>query len=204
MRQKLRLTIVIGAACAGLAVVIPAVALGTGGGGSAPPQSASSVTAIGPVTSSTPGGVDPITQARIRTLNAEEVGAAILGNRSIGSARTLTTTVDRKHLYLVPTTAGKVCLDLEGSAEGWFDPLSRANPVLFAAVDDDGPGGIGPTVFGVAMDGVRSVTFTAGGTAYVVPVAQNVFAFHGAASMSVESVSARSAMFADGSEQALR
>ena len=203
MRQKLRLTLAIGVVGAALAVGIPAVALGTGGMRTAA-QDTSPVPAVGPVTSSQATGVDPATETMLRTLNEQGVGAAVLGKRLLDGARTLSTTIDGKHLYLVPTETGKVCLDLEDSSEGWFDPVSQANPVLLAAEDDDGPGGVGPTVYGVAMDGVRSVTFTAGGDRHVVPVTQNVFVFHGDAKMSVESVTAISATFSDGTEQLLR
>lgn len=203
MRQKLRLTSVVGVACAALAVGIPAVALGTGGANT-PSQAPSPVPGVGPVTSSQAGGLDPSTETRIRTLNEQGVGASVLGNRLLGGARTLSTTIDGKHLYLVPTERGKVCLDFENSSEGWFDPLSQTNPVLLAAEDDDGPGGVGPTVYGVAMDGVRSVTFSAGGDRLVVPATGNVLVFHGDSKMSVESVTAISVTFNDGTEQPLR
>jgi hypothetical protein len=203
MRQMFGRGVAVGLAFAAVAVGIPTVALAIRGADGAS-QPRRPVQAIGPVSSSQAAGLDRVTATTLRMLNQRGIGAAILGKRSLTEARTLSTTVDGRRLYLVPTETGKVCLYLEGSVEAWFDPISPANPALLVAEDRDGPGGVGPTVYGVAMDGVRSVTFAAGGDRQVVPVIGNVFVFHGDPEVSADSVTAISATLNDGTDLSLR
>jgi hypothetical protein len=199
MGKKLRIGVV-AVGCAVLATGISAVAVGNGGAKAAGAPTPS----IGPVSSSQAGRLDASTLARIQALNNKGVGAALLGQRLIADARTLPTRVDGYQLYLVPTETGKLCLGLGNSLEAWFDPLSQTHPVLSAAVDDDGPGGVGPTVYGVATDGVGSVTFSIDGAQHTVPVTGNVFVFHGASEAIFDSIAPVSATFANGKVQALK
>lgn len=203
MRQRFGRGLGIGVACAAVAVGIPTIALAIRST-DAPSQPPSPVQAIGLVTSSQASGLDPATATTLRMLNERGLGAAVLGKRLLTEARTLPTTISGKRLYLVPTETGKLCLYLEGSVEAWFDPVSQANPALLVAEDRDGPGGVGPTVYGVAMDGVRTVTFTAGGDRHVVPVTGNVFVFRGDSETSAGSVMAISATLDDGTDLSLR
>lgn len=203
MRQRLGRRVAVGFACAAVAVGVPTVALAIRGA-DAPSQPPSPVQTIGLVESSQASGLDPATAATLRMLNERGLGAAVLGKRLLAEARILPTTINGKRLYLVPTETGKLCLHLEGSGEAWFDPISQANPALLVAEDSDGPGGVGATVYGVAMDGVRSVTFTAGGNRHVVPVTGNVFVFHGDSETSAGLVDAISATLNDGTALSLR
>jgi len=188
---------VVAVVTAALAIAIPALAGNSAAKSVAGPS-------IGAVASSHLGGLDAATVADIQTLNQRGVGAAVLGRRLVADARTLPTRVDGDQLYLVPTETGKVAFGLGNSLEEWVDPLSSTHPVLFAASDDDGPGGAGPTGYGVAIDGVSSVTLTIDGSQKTVPVAGNVFVFHGASDASFTSIAPVSANFANGTEQALK
>jgi hypothetical protein len=70
--------------------------------------------------------------------------------------------------------------------------------VLFVVTDPDGPGGVGPTAYGVATDGVESVSFTEDNKVHTVPVNGNLFAFSGASSANVGDFTSVVANFADG------
>lgn len=200
-RQKLRIGVgVVAVVSAAVAISISALAVGSYNAKAA----ASPTPSIGPVSSIQAGRVDTATLAEMRALNNQGVGAALLGQRLIADARTLPTRVDGHQLYLVPTETGKLCLGLGNSLEEWFDPLSQTHPVLFAATDGDGPGGVGPTVFGVAIDGVSSITLTIDGALATVPVAGNVFVFHGEPTARFESIAPVSATFANGTVQTLK
>jgi hypothetical protein len=176
-------------------VTVVAVAVGATGGSS---QSATSPPGIGLVTSAQVGGLDAGTAATLRTENTVGLGSAVLGQRLLSRARTVPATINGLHLYLVPTDKGKLCVYLEASGESCTDALSSANPVHLIAEDRDGPGGAGPIVFGVAMDGVRSVTFTIGGQSQTVAVNGNSFEFQGTSDTDITSVLPISATLADG------
>lgn len=202
MRKGFRRGIAIGAVTLAVAVGIP-IGLSIRVA-NAPSQATSSNPGIGLVTSSYESALDPKTATTLRMLNERGFGAAALGKRSLTEARTVSTTVGGRRLYLVPTENGKLCLFLEESGEACSEPISPANPAQVVVEDRDGPGGVGPTVFGVAMDGVRSVTFAAGGDRHVVPVTGNTFVFRGNSEMSAGSVLAISATLDDGTTLPLR
>jgi hypothetical protein len=184
---------------AALAIGVSAIAAGNSGAKGDTPTAS-----IGTVSSSQAGGLDTATLAAIQALNKRGVGAAVLGQRLIADARTLPTRVDGQQLYLIPTATGKLSFGLGNSLEEWVDPLSQTHPVLVAAKDDDGPGGIGPTVFGVAVDGVSSVAITIDGAQATIPVTGNVFVFRGDSDANFESIAPVSATFANGTVQALK
>ncbi|HLA13684.1 MAG TPA: hypothetical protein VJZ25_01550 [Gemmatimonadaceae bacterium] len=203
MRHRFGRRIAVGGACVAVAVGIPTVALAIRVA-NAPSPAASPIQGIGLVTSSQERGLDPRTAATLRMLNDRGLGAAALGKRLLTEARTVSTRISGKRLYLVPTETGKLCLFLEESGEACSEPLSQANPAQVVVEDRDGPGGVGPTVFGVAIDGVRSVTFAADGDRHVVPVTGNAFVFRGNSEMSAGSVLAVSATLDDGRVLSLR
>ena len=199
--KKLRIGVgVVAVVSAALAIGVSAIAAGKSGAKAADAPTPS----IGAVSSSQAGGLDAATLAAIQVLNKQGVGAAVLGQRLIADARTLPTRVDGQQLYLVPTETGKLGFGLGNSLEEWVDPLSQTHPVLAAAKDNDGPGGVGPTVYGVAVDGVSSVTITIDGAQKTVPVTGNVFVFHGESDANFESIAPVSAIFANGTVQALK
>lgn len=199
MRQNLNRWAAIGAACTALAVGGPALALAVRDASSAPP-SGSPFQGIGSVTPapSGQGVVDSKTAATLRALNERGSGRSVLGSQLVGEARTLPTPINGKRLYLIPTETGMLCAFLEGGAEACTRPLSDERPALAIAMDDDGPGGVGPTVFGVAIDGVRTISFTAAGARQVAAVSGNVFAFEGGSMMSAAALSGLTATFDDG------
>jgi hypothetical protein len=131
-------------------------------------------------------------------LNEEGIGRDVIGVQTVGAARLLTTLANTKRPYLIPTEAGKICLVLEGGNEACTDPLTASTPAMVVTVDADGPGGTGPLVFGVAMDGVRAVSFSATDSRSVVPVVDNVFSIQGDSAMTAASVSEPTATFDDG------
>ncbi len=203
MKPRFRRGFAIGAVCATVAVGIPAVALAIRGA-NAPSAPATANQPIGLVTSAEKSAVDPRTAATLGMLNDRGHAAAAVGKRLVNDARTLPMTISGKRLYLVPTGKGKLCLFLEGSGETCSDRLSQANPALIVAEDDDGPGGVGPTVYGVAMDGVRSVTIAIGGERHVIPVTANAFVFRGDSAATAASLLAMSAARDDGTTLSLR
>jgi hypothetical protein len=95
-RNTLRMGVGVVAACAALAAGISALVVGNDGATAANAPTPS----IGPVSSSQPGGLDAATLAGVQALNREGVGAALLGQRLIGDARSLPTRVDGYQLYL--------------------------------------------------------------------------------------------------------
>lgn len=198
MMSNRRRIVVAALVCTSLAVVVSAFAVASSG------AKAIVSSSVGPVSSSRAGGLDAASRTHIEALNGRGVGDAVLGQRLIAEARTLPTRVDGWQLYLVPTKKGKLSFGLGSSLEEWFDPLSQTHPVLFAATDDDGPGGVGATVYGVAIDGVTSILLTIGGAQKTVPVSGNVFVFHGDPAADFSSIAPISATFADGTVQALR
>jgi hypothetical protein len=69
-------------------------------------------------------------------------------------------------------------------------PLSATAPAVFAVFDPDAVEGAGPIAFGVAADGVRSVSFTVGARKQTVPVNGNLFSFAGDPSTTTDDYSA--------------
>jgi hypothetical protein len=126
--------------------------------------------------------VDPRSWATLQELNARGLGERALGEQLIADARVMPTTVDGKALYLIPTARGGLCTFLEGGIETCGAPLSDTNPAVIIAVDDDGPGGVGPMVFGVAQDGIDSITIKVSGQRLSVTVNRNVFEYHATSS----------------------
>jgi hypothetical protein len=197
MRQRFGRGIVFGAALVAVAVGVPAVALAIQGPNT-PQQPPTPIRGVGAVTSSQPSELDQRTASTLSMLNDRGLGAAALGKRLLAEARTLATTVNGRRLYLVPTEAGKLCTYLQDSGEACTEPLSRANPAQIVVEDRDGPGGAGPIVFGVTMDGVRSVTFAVAGQRHVVAASGNAFVFRGTSEMSAAEVLGVSATLDDG------
>ena len=98
-----------------------------------------------------------------------------IGSRRIDSARLIGTLPSGRLVYLVPTSKGKLCVVVARLAESCGDTLTQASPITFTVVD---PGRGEPAVaYGVALDDVVSVSFTAGGRAVTVPVHDNFFVY---------------------------
>jgi len=164
------------------------------------PDSGAPFSGIGAVTQAPFGenALDAKTASTLHALNDQDFGKGVLGAQLIAEARALPRMINGKRLYLIPTETGKLCAFLEGGTEACTEPLSEARPAAVIAMDDDGPGGVGAVVFGVAIDGVRTVSFTAAGARHVVPVKGNMFAFQGSPMMTAEGLSGQTATFDDG------
>jgi hypothetical protein len=122
-----------------------------------------------------------------------------IGGRRIDSSRLVGTLPSGRRVYLVPTSKGKLCVVVAGLAESCGDMLTREAPITFTVVDR-GQGD--PAVaYGVALDGVVSVSFKAGGRAVTVPVRDNFFVYEasGGTAFSPPSVT-----FADGTTELAR
>ena len=171
--------------------------------GAGAPRASNEAAGVGLVKASQVAALDPETARLAASLNASGWGAAALGKRLPDAARRLTATIDGKHLFLVPTTKGKVCQMLGGAGESCFEPLSRTHPVQLVGDDLSGPGGHAPVFYGVAVDGVRAVTFKTGAQSHTVEVTDNVFVFHGDLTTPVDSLNSTSATFDDGTVVAL-
>jgi hypothetical protein len=98
-----------------------------------------------------------------------------IGSRRIDSARLIGTLPSGRLVYLLPTSKGKLCVVVARLAESCGDTLTRESPITFTVVD---PGRGEPAVaYGVALDGVVSVSFEAGGRAITVAVRDNFFVY---------------------------
>ena len=80
------------------------------------------------------------------------------------------------------TSLWRLCVLVARLAESCGNPLTQTEPVTFTIVDPDGPGGEPAVAYGVARDGVKSVSFTVGGRRETVPVRGNMFAYQAQAS----------------------
>jgi hypothetical protein len=101
--------------------------------------------------------------------------------------------------YITPTTHGGFCftvVQLGAACDSSFSASSE--PALFVDSDPDGSGPIGTTAFGVAEDGVDSITMTLNGKQVTVPVQENTFQYIGDAAVAPGSITNVSANFADG------
>ena len=121
--------------------------------------------------------LDPATAAMLRR---DEHRSGSAGVRLLAQSRLLGTLPMGRRVYLVPTSSGRLCVVVERLAETCGDPLTQAAPLTFAVVDPDRPGGgEGPVAYGVARDGVISVSFTVDGRRETVAVRHNLFAYQG-------------------------
>lgn len=178
-RRRLAAAAVLG----GFAIAVPTLAFALG-------TTKASLTAESPLrgiaaAATAPSGehaIDPGSWATLQALNARGAGDRAMGDQLIADARVMPTSVNGKGLYLIPTARGSLCTFLEGGIETCGAPLSDTNPALIIAVDDDGPGGVGPMVFGVAQDGIDSITIRVSGQQLSVPVNRNMFQLHATSS----------------------
>jgi hypothetical protein len=147
--------------------------------------------------SDTPGS------AVVDQLRADELPAGDpldqIGSRRVGSARLVGTLPSGRRVYLVPTSKGKVCVVVARLAESCGDALTRESPITFTVVDRGQ--GEPAVAYGVALDGVASVSFKAGGRAVTVPVRDNFFVYE---APSGTSFSPPMVTFADGTTEAAR
>jgi hypothetical protein len=141
-------------------------------------------------------------QSQLKTDQAP-AGSAIdqVGARLADSARLVGTLPNEHKVYTLASTKGKLCIAVASLAESCGPPLSHASPITFTIVDPDGPGGVAPIAYGVALDGVTSVSFRVAGAPVTVPVHGNFFAYQASSADTGSDFSAPSVTFRDGSTQ---
>jgi hypothetical protein len=129
-------------------------------------------------------------------------GVDSIGIRLVNQARLLGTLPDRTAVYAVPTSKGKLCVLVATVAETCVDALSPTRPATLTILTPapDKP----TTIWGVAMDGVESISFTANGTAVTAPVHNNFYAWQNSLGTRRVHLAAATANFSDGSPVPLR
>lgn len=143
---------------------------------------------------------DVLDPAVVAQLQADEApGGDQIGTHDIRSARLVGTLPSGRHVYVVTTSKGRLCVVVARLAESCGNPLTQREPVTFTVVDRDGPGGEPAVAYGVARNGVKSVSFTVGGRHETVPVRANMFAYQAPLSVTSDSFSAVMVTLADGS-----
>jgi hypothetical protein len=105
------------------------------------------------------------------------------------TARSITQLPSGMRFYTIATSAGGVCLttvdhpgsNAKGGGLECGDSLSRNRPITIASeqVNHSTP----RVSYGLALDGVTAVSFTAGGAETTVPVKDNVWAYEGQANL---------------------
>jgi hypothetical protein len=105
------------------------------------------------------------------------------------TARLITEIPSGMRFYTIATSAGGLCLvtvnhsgsNAKGGALECGDSLSRSRPITIASeqVNHSTP----RVSYGLALDGVSAVSFTAGGAETTVPVKDNVWAYEGQANL---------------------
>jgi hypothetical protein len=145
--------------------------------------------------------LDPAVVAQLRA--DEAPGGDQIGTRDIQSARLVGSLPSGRHVYVVTTSKGRLCVVVARLAESCGNPLAQTEPVTFTVVDRDGPGGEPAVAYGVARDGVKSVSFTIGGRHETVPVRANMFAYQPPASVTSDSFSSVTVTLSDGATEAV-
>jgi hypothetical protein len=147
--------------------------------------------------------VDPATAASMKAEDAVQATPQI-GSHLLGESRSIGSLASGQRIYLVPTDKGGLCVAVARLAETCSSALSDASPATFTMVDTDGTGGAGPIAYGVAIDGVRSLSFSVAGRSVTVPVHDNLFVFHGRPSDRTGDFSPATVTFANGATSILR
>jgi hypothetical protein len=138
----------------------------------------------------------------------EEVGkhellpTGMVGARLVDEARLVGALADGRKVYVLPTSKSKLCIVVGEGDESCYAPLSRDEPATFAMAKTRP--GAPHVVWGVATDGVVSVSFEIGRESVTVPVRNNFYAWQGHPSASLETVSAMTATFSDGTTERVR
>jgi hypothetical protein len=136
-------------------------------------------------------------------LKRDEARGDRIGVRLLDQSRLLGILPMGRRVYLVPTSMGRLCVVVERLAESCGDPLTQTAPVMFSVVDPDrAGGGEGPIAYGVARDGVVSVSFIVAGRRETAPIRHNLFAFQARPADAVFSVP--TVRFANGTSRTLR
>ena len=140
-------------------------------------------------------------QAQLRADLAPPGGVDQIGERLTGSSRFVGTLPSGRRVYVVPTTKGRLCVVVAGLAESCGSPLTQEQPVTFTTVWEHP--GEPAYAYGIARDGVESVSFHAGSRRVTVPVEHNLFAYESEPRDSPAGFGAITVTMADGTVQSV-
>jgi hypothetical protein len=143
--------------------------------------------------------LDQGVQAQLHADLAPPRGVDQIGGRLTASARLMGTLPSGRKVYVVPTSKGRLCVVVAGLAESCGSPLTQAEPVTFTTVW--GHPGEPAYAYGVARDGVESVSFNADARRITVPVEHNLFAYESEPRDSPAAFGAITVTLADGTVQ---
>jgi len=151
---------------------------------------------------------DTLSPAVVDQLKADvpPLGSAFdqIGARDTGSTRLVGTLPSGRNVYIVPTSKGRLCVVVATLAESCGDPLTQASPITFTVIDPGSSSGQPPIAYGVARDGVVSVSFTVAGNQLTVPVQNNFYVYEANPWDQHARFSSPTVTFADGSTQVAR
>jgi hypothetical protein len=136
-------------------------------------------------------------KAQIRTHEFSPNG--VVGSGLVNEARLLGELPDGRKVHVVPTSKSKLCVVVAGGPEACYPPLSRANPITFA-LSKAGPGAP-HVIWGVATDGVTSVSFKLGGEPVTIPVEDNFYTWEGQPTEKMNDMSPVTVAFSDGTTE---
>jgi len=125
-------------------------------------------------------------------------GGSDAAEQNLSAAYALASDIGGHAAYLIPSQTGGLCFFVDADAESCGPPLTSVQPVRIGVMDRDSQDASGPMVFGLAADGIRSVSFTLGGTTRTVAVHNNVLEFDASSSVTADDVTNVTATFADG------
>jgi hypothetical protein len=145
--------------------------------------------------------LDADVQAQLRADSPPSGGVDQIGPRRTDSARFVGTLPSGRKVYVVASEKGRLCVVVARLAESCSDRLSAAEPVTFTAAWDRP--GAPAYAYGVALDGVRSVSFSFGGNRVTVPVEHNFFAYQTKPLVAPPGFGALTANFDDGTSKAI-
>ncbi len=124
-----------------------------------------------------------------------------IGMHRLDSTRMVGYLPSGRKVLVVATTKDRLCVVVAGAAESCGNQLTRESPITFTTFARGGTSGEPPVAYGVALDGVVSVSFSVSGRKVTVPVQHNFFAYEGLASDGAGSFSAPTVTFTDGTSE---
>jgi len=95
----------------------------------------------------------------------------------LGSARLVRTLPSGRKVWVATDSRGDLCVFLQEGGASCGSELTPSRPTTLASFKK-GPG-VPLITYGVALDGIVAVSFTAGGKQVAVPVEDNVWAYEG-------------------------
>lgn len=133
------------------------------------------------------GAADVVDPATAAILRQSHMGIAVDSTRLVGQLPS------GRRFYVASNAGGDLCVVVEQLMAACGPNLNHDHPITIAYMNSGKPGEP-PVSYGVAMDGVTAVSFTAGGQQVTVPVKNNVWAYEGVSSV----IASATVHFADG------